>query len=232
MTVTARPRSSLRLRGRSFLALVLAPQAPLSAWLAELDALVRGSPGFFAGRPVLLDVSALALDESGLAALVADLSERNVRVMGIEGAGTLNPGLGMPPLVSSGRHHEVAGPGEAAAAEQPQPAAPASLLLTEPVRSGQSVIFPQGDVTIVGSVSSGAEVVAGGSIHVYGALRGRAVAGSTGNADARIFCRKLEAELVAIDGLYLTADEMEAHYRERSVHTWLEGDAIRMAALN
>jgi septum site-determining protein MinC len=232
VTVTARPRSSLRLRGRSFLALVLAPQAPLSAWLAELDALVRGSPGFFTGRPVLLDVSSLGLDESGLAALVADLSERNVRIMGIEGAGSLNPGLGMPPLVSSGRHHDLAEPGEPAAAEPPKPSAPASLLLTEPVRSGQSVIFPQGDVTIVGSVSSGAEVVAGGSIHIYGALRGRAVAGSTGNADARIFCRKLEAELVAIDGLYLTADEMEAHYRERSVHAWLEGEAIRMAALN
>ena len=174
MTVTARPRSSLRLRGRSFLALVLAPQAPLSAWLAELDALVQGSPGFFVARPVLLDVSALGLDESGLAALVADLSERNVRVMGIEGAGTLNLGLGMPPLVSSGRHHDLAEPGEPVAAETPKPSAPASLLLTEPVRSGQSVIFPQGDVTIVGSVASGAEVVAGGSIHIYGTLRGRA----------------------------------------------------------
>ena len=64
-------------------------------------------------------------------------------------------------------------------------------------------------MTVVGSVASGAEVVAGGSIHVYGTLRGRAIAGSTGNADARIFCRKLEAELLAIDGLYRTADDME-----------------------
>src|SRR6476620_9020344 len=72
--------------------------------------------------------------------------------------------------------------------------------MEEPVRSGQSVIFPHGDVTVVGQVASGAEVVAGGSIHVYGALRGRALAGSMGNPRARIFCRKNEAELLAIDG--------------------------------
>ena len=76
------------------------------------------------------------------------------------------------------------------------------------MRSGQSVIFPEGDVTVLGSVGSGAEIVAGGSIHIYGTLRGRAIAGATGNARARIFCRKLEAELLAIDGLYKTADDM------------------------
>ncbi len=62
-----------------------------------------------------------------------------------------------------------------------------SIVLREPVRSGQSVIFPEGDVTVVGSVASGAEIIAGGSIHIYGTLRGRAMAGSIGNASARIF---------------------------------------------
>ena len=61
----------------------------------------------------------------------------------------------------------------------------------------------------MGSVASGAEVIAGGSIHVYGTLRGRAIAGLTGNSRARIFCRKLEAELLAIDGVYQTADDMD-----------------------
>ncbi len=85
-----------------------------------------------------------------------------------------------------------------------------SLLIDQPVRSGQSIVFEKGDVTIVGSVASGAEVIAGGSIHVYGTLRGRAIAGLTGNNRARIFCRKLEAELLAIDGVYQTADDMSA----------------------
>jgi septum site-determining protein MinC len=94
------------------------------------------------------------------------------------------------------------------------------------------VIFPQGDLTILGSVASGSEVVAGGSIHIYGTLRGRAIAGSTGNAQARIFCNKLEAELIAIDGLYRTADEMEPQYRGRPVQAWLEGETMAMATLS
>ena len=106
-----------------------------------------------------------------------------------------------------------------------------SLVVTEPVRSGQSLFFPEGDVTIIGSVASGAEVVAGGSIHVYGTLRGRALAGTTGNSAARIFCRKLEAELMAIDGFYLTAEDMEPDLRGRAVQVWLEGHALRTGIL-
>ena len=81
-------------------------------------------------------------------------------------------------------------------------------MIEDPVRSGQSVVFMEGDVTVVGSVGSGGEIVAGGSIHVYGALRGRALAGATGNGRARIFCHRVEAELLAIDSYYRTADEI------------------------
>ena len=83
-----------------------------------------------------------------------------------------------------------------------------SLLIEGSVRSGQSILHPEGDVTVLGSVASGSEIVAGGSIHIYGTLRGRAIAGCTGNGKARIFCRKFEAELIAIDGLYKTADDL------------------------
>jgi len=112
--------------------------------------------------------------------------------------------------------------------QQPMP----SMVVDSPIRSGQSVIFSPGDVTVIGHVASGAEVIAGGSIHVYGAIRGRAIAGSTGNSGARIFCGKLEAELLAIDGLYRTADEMDAQFRGRPIQAWLDGDAMAMAALN
>jgi septum site-determining protein MinC len=94
------------------------------------------------------------------------------------------------------------------------------------------VIFAEGDVTIIGSVSSGAEVIAGGSIHVYGALRGRAMAGSLGNASARIFCRRLEAELVAIDGIYKMAEDLEPGLRGQAVQLWLEDDAIKAEKLS
>ncbi len=100
------------------------------------------------------------------------------------------------------------------------------------MRSGQSVIFPHGDVTVVGQVASGAEVVAGGSIHVYGALRGRALAGSMGNSRARIFCSKNEAELLAIDGYYQTTEDIDSKLRNRPIQAWLEGDVLMIAASN
>ncbi len=245
VTIAVQPRKSLRFRGRSFMALVLAPAAPLDEWMTELDDWARRSPGFFTGRPIILDVSAMQFDKEALAALVADLGAREIRIMGIEGTKESLLGPGMPPLVSGGRQSGVPDSIEpppsarpekpAAAVLAPQPpldAQPTSLLHESPVRSGQSVIFPHGDVTILGAVASGAEVIAGGSIHIYGALRGRAIAGSMGNGRARIFCNKLEAELLAIDGLYRTADEIEAQYRGRPFQAWLEGDAMMMASLN
>ena len=93
------------------------------------------------------------------------------------------------------------------------------------------MIFPAGDVTVLGSVASGAEVVAGGSIHIYGALRGRAMAGSMGDGKARIFCRKNEAELMAIDGYYRTAEDTDAALRGRPVQARLEGKGLTIAVL-
>jgi septum site-determining protein MinC len=81
-------------------------------------------------------------------------------------------------------------------------------------------------------VASGAEIVAGGSIHVYGALRGRAMAGSMGNPRARIFCQKIEAELLAIDGYYRTAEEIDPRLRGQPMQAWLDGDVMMITALN
>jgi septum site-determining protein MinC len=222
------------------MAIVLAPEPPTQEWFVELDALVKRSPAFFVGRPVILDVSGLPQEKGELTALIAELTSREIRVLGMEGADSSLLGLGLPPPLGGGRPVPVildtperSGAGKPNGAPVPAPAKEATSLLVEnPVRSGQSVIFPEGDVTIVGSVASGAEIVAGGSIHIYGALRGRAIAGSTGNGRARIYCNKLEAELLAIDGLYKTADDMEAQFRGRPVQAWLNGEAIMMAALD
>jgi septum site-determining protein MinC len=147
----------------------------------------------------------------------------------------------LPPLLKGGRPtagFEAAAPTSAensrasATAGPPQRQEPTSLLIESPIRSGQSIIFPYGDVTVLGAVSSGAEVVAGGSIHVYGALRGRAMAGSMGNARARIFCSKNEAELISIDGYYRTAEEMDASLRNRPAQCWLQDSVLSIAALD
>jgi septum site-determining protein MinC len=238
MTEVLTDPRSIRIKGRSFLAVVLSPDLPIGDWLARLDDLASRSAGFFLGRPVVLDVTELQIDRAQLKELLAELASRNVSVMGIEGGRPSITEPGMPPALKGGRPSgdvevgPVEQPAAAAPAEVPveQPEAPRpalqSLVIREPVRSGQSIIFPEGDVTVVGSVASGSEVIAGGSIHIYGALRGRAMAGSLGNATARIFCRKLEAELVAIDGIYKMAEDIGDELRGQSVQLWLEGDAI------
>lgn len=103
---------------------------------------------------------------------------------------------------------------------------PPGLIIDHAVRSGQTISHP-GDVTIVGSVASGAEIVAGGSIHVYGTLRGRAVAGAGGHGKARIFARRFEAELIAIDGHYRTAEDLGPAPVGRTVQALVEGGILK-----
>jgi septum site-determining protein MinC len=222
-------RQQIRLRGRSYVAFVFAPVVPIIDWLAEIDATVARSPGFFVGKPVVLDLSAVELSRAAIAHLVVSLEKKNIRVLGIEGVEPSLLTATMPPLLIGGRHCAI----REIAPEKPEvKPQPTSLLLDSPVRSGQTVVFPDGDITILGSVGSGAEIVAGGSIHVYGTLRGRAMAGVNGNSAARIYCQKIEAELLAIDGYYQTAEELDAALRNRPAQAWLEGDIMRITPLN
>jgi septum site-determining protein MinC len=219
----------IRVRGRSFMAFVIAPEPPLDAWLAELDAQIRRSPGFFEARPVIIDLVAITSESPGTATLLEDLEKRGISVIDVENAGAV-PGTDpwRRPLVGGRNSGEI----DVAASELTRsPAEDTSLVVTEPVRSGQSVVFPKGDVTVIGSVASGAEVLAGGSVHIYGTLRGRAIAGALGKSNARIFCRRFEAELVSIDGFYKTADQMDPAMRGRSVEVGLVGDAIVISPL-
>jgi septum site-determining protein MinC len=228
-----RQRGAMRLRGRSYMAFALAPEPPIAEWLAELDGWLRGSAGFFAARPVVLDLAAVTLTGAAIAHLVAELKTRDIRVLGLENVAPDKLVGGLPPLLSGGRSVDVAeGPpraaGEAAAKEAKREN---SLVVDTPVRSGQTVFFPSGDVIVLGAIGSGAEVVAGGSIHVYGTLRGRAMAGISGNTGSRIFCRRLEAELLAIDGYYRTAEELEGHLRGRPIQAWLAGETLMLAPI-
>lgn len=236
MSGVARAQRSMRFRGRSYMAFVLTPEPPIADWLSEIDEWIKSSAGYFVGRPVVVNLSGAALSGAGVAHLISELSARDIRIMGLEGADpdVLPPGL--PPVLKGGRAVSNLEP-VAPAPPRPEPTPappkePASLMLDAPVRSGQIVFFPDGDVTVVGSIASGAEVMAGGSIHVYGALRGRALAGTNGNARARIFCSRIEAELLAIDGYYRTADELDPMLRGRRAQAWLEADGLKIAALD
>jgi len=221
-------RQLVRMRGRSYVAFVFCPAVPIVGWLEEIDQTLRHSPGYFIGKPVVLDLSALELSQTAIVHLVTSLEQRNIRVLGIEGVDAARLTASMPPLLTGGRHFALP-PNEPKKPEIKRK--PTSLLLDSPVRSGQSV-FTEGDVTVLGSVASGAEIVAGGSIHIYGTLRGRAMAGANGNSAARIYCQKIEAELVAIDGYYQTAEEIEAILCDRPAQVWLEGDIMKITPLN
>jgi septum site-determining protein MinC len=207
---------------------------PIVGWLEDVDATLARSPEFFVGRPVVLDLSSVDLSQSAITHLVSSLEERKIRVLGIEGADASKLTPSLPPLLTGGRLCMI----EQQEPKKPEPKKPepkpqqTSLLLDTPVRSGQSIVFTEGDVTVLGSVSSGAEIVAGGSIHVYGTLRGRALAGAHGNSSARIYCQKIEAELLAIDGYYRTAEDIDAKLRNRPAQAWLDGEILRITPLN
>jgi septum site-determining protein MinC len=134
-------------------------------------------------------------------------------------------------------------PVEAASAASGAPSAPApsaqrgddrrrnedplgALMLRAPLRSGQVVYAEQTDAIVLAHVNAGAELIADGNIHIYGALRGRALAGAHGNGEARIFCKSLEAELVAIAGCYLRSDEIPEARRGKPAQIYLEKEQL------
>lgn len=225
-------RRLMRLRGRSYVAFVFSPFMPIVNWLEEIDATLARSSGFFVGRPIVLDLSAIDLSPHGIAHLVSNLESRGIRVLGFEGVEATGLDASLPPVLNGGRGCVVEQVEPKKVDVQPPPPLTSSLLLQNPVRSGQRIVFTEGDVTVLGSVGSGAEIVAGGSIHVYGTLRGRAMAGINGNSAARIYCQKIDAELVAIDGYYQTAEDIGETLRRRPAQAWLDGDVIRITPLN
>lgn len=218
---------------RLYAAPALTPRSPIVDWLSSLDAALRQSEHPLTDRPMVLDLAAVQLSPNAIVHLITSLEERRIRILGIEGVDPAETPGGLPPVLC--RHNKRSGyltePAPSQAAPPPQTEKPTSLLIDDFVRSGQCVSFIAGDVTIVGSVGSGAEIVAGGSIHVYGALRSRAMAGARGDTRARIFCQALEAELLAIGSHFKTADEIGEDLRHEPVQVWLDGPKLNISVM-
>ena len=223
---------------------------------AEMRDRVQRAPNLFARAAVVLDFGGLSkvptLDEAR--ALVDGLRDAGVLPValayGTKEIEALSQQLGLPLLAKFRAQYEPATPQAAApvapAAAEPAPAAkaaPASapakqaaagpgLMQTTPVRSGQQVYAENRDLTVLSAVGAGAEAIADGSIHIYGALRGRALAGAQGNEEARIFCREFHAELVAVAGHYKVLEDIPAELRGKPVQVWLEKGQLKLAALD
>ncbi|MEO1200335.1 MAG: septum site-determining protein MinC [Pseudomonadota bacterium] len=227
--------ASFRFFGRSVLAFVLAPSPPLSDWLSSLDAWIQRSRGALTGRPVVLDLTRLAPSEAGVQDILTTLRERKLRIISIEGVDRHWIPDDLSPLPISGRAVMSAITGRApepVAQAEDRAAEPASLVIDRPVRSGEAISFLDGDVTICGSVSSGAEIVAGGSVHVYGTLRGRVVAGAPDNKEARIFCRKFDAELLGIAGYYQIVEDVAPTLLGKPVAARLSNGAFILSPID
>lgn len=104
-------------------------------------------------------------------------------------------------------------------------------VVQRPVRSGQQVYCPDGDIVVMQQTSAGSELLAGGSVHVYGALRGRVLAGVQGDKTARIFCQNLEAELLSIAGRYRLLDDIEEDFKGQAVMVYLEGEKLKITPI-
>lgn len=221
----------------------------------EMRSRVQRAPKLFARAAVVVDFGGLAHtpDAQTARALIEGLREAGVLPValayGTSETERLSEALGLPLLAKFRASYERADgatpepepapqprrePAAAQAVPAPAPAASTpspGLIQATPVRSGQQVYADNRDLTVLTTVGAGAEVIADGSVHIYGALRGRALAGAQGNEQARIFCREFHAELVAIAGHYKVLEDIPKDLRGKAVQVWLEDEQLKIAAL-
>lgn len=236
----------VQVRSRFVPAVVLRIAGPADETLVRaVDRLLQQAPHFFVNAPIVLDLERAGSlrGKSEFQRLVHRLQSRRLQVIGVQnatqeqrvdaaGAGLLHlPKGGEKPIdVTQRDSGRQAAPEAAQEASAPSPAS-GGVMITEPVRSGQVIFADRGDLTVLAPVSSGAELVAAGSIHVYGRLSGRALAGVNGDERARIFCQSLEADLIAIAGLYRASDDLDPALRGKRVQAYLENDSLKIDPL-
>ena len=242
---------AFELKGSLFtLTVLLLRRTELALLDQQLSAKINQAPGFFQNAPVVIDLAELSetsqLDFSALSAL---LQARGMVPVGIRnGPEQLQHAArlaGLPKLPENRpiRRSEPEEDSEkSSSAEKSSPAesvaAPSGIvktrsrIVTQPIRSGQQVYAPQGDLIILGAVSNGAEVLADGHIHVYGPLRGRALAGVKGDDRARIFCNSLEAQLISVAGNYRILDEPNEADKNKAVQIFLVNDKLVIESLS
>ena len=225
---------------------------------AEMRDRVERAPNLFARAAVIVDFGGLAeLPDAATAhALLDALRAAGTIPVALAWGSSANEALavelGLPLLAKFRAQYEPASGEAAPPAPTPAPPAPAraeapraqpeaatarsasaqpGMIQTAPIRSGQQIYAEHRDLTVLSTVGAGAEVIADGSIHIYGALRGRALAGARDNPRARIFCREFHAELVAIAGHYKVMEDIPAELRGKAVQVWLDDDQLNIAAL-
>jgi septum site-determining protein MinC len=204
----------------------------------RLGTMLSLAPGFYRNAPIVLDLSATGLRPPvDFPDFLGRLRELGINPVGIQRANAAweraAAEAGLPPF-PSGRSVDPSSSSSTDPApilKEPSKAAGGTRIIAEPVRSGRQVYAHRGDLIVLGPVSHGAELLADGHIHVYGPLRGRALAGMSGDRSARIFCRALEAELVAVAGLYMVSEQLDPALLGKPAQIRFDGDALIQQAL-
>lgn len=205
---------------------------------SHLQQKIDQAPGLLMASPLVLDLQTFSGDGVLLSQVIGDIIQRDIMLVAVSGgspdqvAAAAELGLGQFSLGPVRQEPEPEAPANAPAQAAQQPAGSPTKIITQPVRSGQQVYAEGGDLLVMGMVSAGAEIIADGHIHVYGALRGRAYAGAQGDENARIFCRSLDAELVAIAGVYTVNEELDSKLIRQPVQIQLAHDSLKIEKLD
>lgn len=193
-------------------------------------------PTLFAGSPLLVDCYQLGeecskLDLQALRSIILELDFIPVGIRNLSETCAEQAAKAGWAILRGGRSAVTSSRIEKPAPKEANPSGKSIEVIDRPVRSGQQVYFPDGDIVVLQHTSAGSEILAGGSVHVYGSLRGRVLAGIEGDRSARIFCQKLEAELVAIAGNYRLLDDIETDLKGKPAMVWLEGEKLKIAPM-
>ena len=234
MAASVQGRAAFELKGRmATLTVLRLLSGDMRHVLAQLDDRLAQAPELFAGMPLVVTPEVPEpIAVADLAYLIAGLRTRGlvpVALTDVPGDTAEALGMGLIRGMEAGRR----GAAREEAGRTPAKAntGGTARLVTQPIRSGQQIYARGGDLVVTAAVSAGAELMADGHIHVYGSLRGRALAGVQGDTNARIFCRVLEAELIAVAGQYLLSEQIDAGLRGSPVMAWLDDDVLRLAAI-
>lgn len=240
--------------GQVGIACVRVRRPDAAALCEELERRVRSAPQLFSRAAVVLDLSHLLNlpDDGTVDALLEAIRSAGMLPVGLaygtSATEALAQRMGLPLIAKFRAAYEPADGGSIAAptpaaAPAPAPAPVREPVLSQPegsvgaqrhdgtVRSGQQVYARDRDLVVVGTIANGAEVIADGSIHIYGSLKGRAMAGAQGDAKARIFISDFRAELVAIAGHYRVFEQIPKDLEGQSVQCWLDGEKLLIAPL-
>lgn len=241
---------TIDLKGSLFTLSVLhLSEADLLSLAQKLQSKIAQAPGFFYRAPIVVNIDRLAESDIDFAALIEVIRQNDLVPVGISGGtaaqkqqakalglAVLNSGKAIEDVPQSSTSPEVCEKVIEKVVEKTieveKPVAIPTMEVQRNIRSGQQVYAKDGDLIVLGSVSDGAEVIADGNIHIYGTLRGRAIAGANGNKAAKIYCQNLKAELVSIGGNYMMSEALQKQLWDKPANIALDQERIVVNELN